>query len=134
MKHHQRGVLAPLVLIVLLLCLAACEEAAVVAPPLAASSVPTPPPVRLHQTGPRGLPLYCPRFVALDWQGNVYVTDTNQANRARVVKLAPTGRLLWEAHPFTVVGDRFGPAGIAVDPRGLLDVADTGDNTIKQFS
>src|SRR5260370_5136617 len=55
-------------------------------------------------TGPLGLPLYCPIYVTHDQPGNLYVTDSDQGNkgthRARVLKLSPTGPLLAEWHGF----------------------------------
>ncbi len=90
-------------------------------------------------TGPLGLPLYCPVYVKHDQQGNIYVTDSDNgdSHRARIVKLSPTGQLLSEWHVFTAFpghGAVAGPYGIAVDASGTLYVADAGDNTIKKLS
>ncbi len=96
-------------------------------------------------TGPLGLPLYCPKYVTLDQQGNLYVTDNDFASkvshRARVVKLSPTGQLLAEWHVFNTfqgqpsfLGNVSGPFGLAVDASGTIYVADAGDNTIKKLS
>ena len=96
-------------------------------------------------TGPLGLPLYCPIYVTHDQQGNLYVTDSDQGNkgshRARVVKLSPTGQLLAEWHVFNTLqsqpsfgGNVTGPYGLAVDASGTIYVADGGDNTIKKLS
>ena len=96
-------------------------------------------------TGPLGLPLYCPIYVTHDQQGNLYVTDSDQgykgSHRARIVKLSPTGHLLAEWHVFNTlqsqpsfVGNETGPFGLAVDASGTIYVADAGDNTIKKLS
>jgi DNA-binding beta-propeller fold protein YncE len=97
-------------------------------------------------TGPLGLPLYCPTYVTHDQQGDIYVTDSDQGNkgshRARVVKLSPTGQqLLAEWHVFNTfqsqpsfLGNVTGPFGLAVDASGIIYVADAGDNTIKKLS
>src|SRR5947209_20608988 len=54
-------------------------------------------------TGPPGLPLYCPTYVKHDQQSNIYVTDTDagSSHRARIVKLSPTGQLLSDRQAFT---------------------------------
>jgi len=96
-------------------------------------------------TGPLGLPLYCPKYVTHDQQGNIYVTDSDVgykgSHRARVVKLSPTGQLLAEWHVFNTFqsqpsfsGNVTGPFGLAVDASGIIYVADAGDNTIKKLS
>ena len=97
-------------------------------------------------TGPLGLPLYCPTYVKHDQQGNIYATDTDfgykGSHRARIIKLSPTGQLLAEWHAFNTLqfqslpigGNVTGPNGFAVDASGTLYVADGGDNTIKKLS
>jgi DNA-binding beta-propeller fold protein YncE len=97
-------------------------------------------------TGPLGLPLYCPKYVKHDQQGNLYVTDNDfggpkVSHRARIVKLSPTGHLLAEWHVFNTfqsqpsfLGNVTGPFGIAVGASGITYVADAGDNTIKKLS
>jgi DNA-binding beta-propeller fold protein YncE len=96
-------------------------------------------------TGPLGLPLYCPRYIKHDQQGNLYVTDngflSKENHRARIVKLSPTGQLLAEWHVFNTfqsqpsfLGNVTGPFGLAVDAQGTIYVADAGDNTIKKLS
>ncbi len=107
-----------------------------------APSQATPRPTASHQldTGPSGLPLYCPAYVKHDQQGNLYVTDSDEnehnSHRARVVKLSPTGQLLREWHVFTTFRryPASGPFGLAVDASGTIYVADMGDNTIKKLS
>src|SRR5260370_40742831 len=84
-------------------------------------------------TGPLGLPLYCPIYVTHDQQGNLYLPDSDQGNkgshRARVVKLSPTGQLLAEWHAFyplqsqpSFAGTVTRPFGLAVDASGTLSV------------
>jgi DNA-binding beta-propeller fold protein YncE len=112
-----------------------------------ASSQATPRATASHRldTGPLGLPLYCPVYVTHDQQGNLYVTDSDQgykgSQRARIVKLSPSGQLLAEWHVFntfqshpTFIGNVTGPFGLAVDASGSIYVADAGDNTIKKLS
>jgi tripartite motif-containing protein 71 len=112
-----------------------------------ASSQATPRATAPHRldTGPLGLPLYCPKYVKHDQQGNLYVTDNDLgykgSHRARMVKLSPTGQLLAEWHIFNTfqsqpafIGNVTGPFGLAVDAQGSIYVADGGDNTIKKLS
>src|SRR5260370_13777801 len=77
-------------------------------------------------TGPLGLPLYCPKYVTLDQQGNLYVSDSDvrYKGRARIVKLSPTGQLLAEWHVFNTFQSQPAlskgnvvtvPLGLAVD-------------------
>jgi DNA-binding beta-propeller fold protein YncE len=113
-----------------------------------ASSPATPRATAPHRldTGPLGLPLYCPKYVKHDQQGNLYVTDNDfggpkVSHRARIVKLSPTGQLLAEWHVFNTfqsqpsfLGNVTGPFGLAVDASGIIYVADAGDNTIKKLS
>ena len=112
-----------------------------------ASSQATPRATTSHRldTGPLGLPLYCPIYVTHDQQGNIYATDSDEgqqnSHRARIVKLSPTGQLLAEWHVFntfqshpTFIGNVTGPYGLAVDASGTIYVADAGDNTIKKLS
>jgi tripartite motif-containing protein 71 len=106
--------------------------------PSSSIPVPTAAPQRLN-TGRAGFPLYCPQDLALDQQGNIYLTDSDNgykgSHRARVLKLSPSGQLLGEWHVFTTFhGDHSGPFGIAVDAQGNNYVADGGDNTIKKLS
>jgi DNA-binding beta-propeller fold protein YncE len=96
-------------------------------------------------TGPLGLPLYCPKYVRHDQQGNIYVTDNDigykGSHRARLVKLSSTGQLLAEWHIFNTYeshpsfrGNVTGPFGLGTDASGTIYVADAGDNTIKKLS
>jgi sugar lactone lactonase YvrE len=106
-----------------------------------ASSQAIPRPTASHRldTGPLGLPLYCPQYITHDQQGNIHVGDNylgNATPHARIVKLTPTGQLLGEWHVFTSFPQNgpSGPFGLAVDAQGTIYVADAGDNTIKKLS
>jgi DNA-binding beta-propeller fold protein YncE len=109
-----------------------------------ASSQATPRATASHRldTGPLGLPLYCPEYITHDQQGNIYVGDNyvvyvgKATPHARIVKLSPTGQLLGEWHVFTSFPQNgpSGPFGLAVDAQGIIYVADAGDNTIKKLS
>src|SRR5712692_11601963 len=64
-----------------------------------ASSQATPRPIAPHRldTGPLGLPLYCPQYITHDQQGNIYVGDNYLGKaipHARIVKLSPEGKFL----------------------------------------
>lgn len=104
----------------------------------AATSQPVTPTGVPFAGGPHGLPLYCPYGVALDSQGNLYVSDNDVVDTlwARLVKLSPGGQFLAEWHPFkltSLVGNP-GPYDLAVDQQGNIYVADATDNTIKKLS
>ncbi|MFV9506273.1 MAG: flippase activity-associated protein Agl23 [Oscillochloridaceae bacterium umkhey_bin13] len=92
--------------------------------------------------------LYEPRGLAIDNQGNLYVADTWNA---RVVKYGPDGRVLatWGSGSQDLADGRratitdgdptrneanplgfFGPRGIAVDNRGNVYIADTGNKRV----
>lgn len=77
------------------------------------------------------LQLYGPRALAIDAQGNLWVTDTGNE---RVVKFSPTGE------PLDVYGGAGGepgqflePVGIAIDRAGNFYVADTWNLRIQKF-
>src|SRR5260370_33750623 len=86
-----------------------------------ASSQETPAATAPHRldTGPLGLPLYCPQYITHDQQGNIYVGDNyvvyvgKATPHARIVKLSPTGQLLGAWHVFTSF-----PPGSPVSPFG----------------
>lgn len=94
-------------------------------------------PYRLD-TGSWGLPLYCPKYVTHDQQGNLYVADSDTGykgnHRDRVVKLSPTGQRLGEWHVFntmqslpTLSGTTIsGPFGLTVDAQGIIDRSGAG--------
>lgn len=85
--------------------------------------------------GPAGavspLDLYGPRSIAVDGDGNIWITDTGNA---RVVKYDPSGV------PLGTVGGRGAgagqfdePVGIALAPNGEIYVADAWNNRIEWF-
>lgn len=78
------------------------------------------------------LEFYGPRDVAVDAQGNIYVTDTGNK---RVQKLDPQGKFL---QAFGGGGSGQGqfqePIGIAVDAQGNVYVADTWNHRVQKLS
>jgi DNA-binding beta-propeller fold protein YncE len=80
---------------------------------------------------PRPAPFGLPRALALDAQGNLYVSDI-VSNTLR--KLSPTGDPLavWPAPGSGFKLDT--PRGVAVDPQGNVYVADTLDNRVVKLS
>jgi len=82
-------------------------------------------------TGP-GHTLYGPRGLALDGDGNLWVTDTGNK---RVLKFDPEGVLLGQwggagAEP----GQFLEPVGIAIDVQGNIYVADVWNHRVQKFS
>ncbi|HEV3103892.1 MAG TPA: 6-bladed beta-propeller [Candidatus Dormibacteraeota bacterium] len=83
-----------------------------------------------------------PEKLALDAQGNVYVTEFgspsfggSQGENDRIQKFSPTGSPL--AHWGMLgsgPGQFNGPVGIAVDPQGNIFVADVGNHRIQKLS
>ncbi len=139
-KNRVPLVLEIVLLLVVISSLVSCGSSST-------SSLATPAATAPHRldTGPPGLPLYCPVYVTHDQQGDVYVTDSDfgykGSHRARVVKLSATGQLLAEWHVLNTFqsqpsfkGTVTGPFGLAVDASGIIYVADAGDNTIKKLS
>src|SRR5260370_21526691 len=112
-----------------------------------ASSPATPAATASHRlnTGPLGLPLYCPKYVKHDQQGNLYVTDNDfggpkVSHRARIVKLSLAGQLLAEWHVFnpfqrqpSFLGYLTGPFALAVDASGSIYFADQGCNSTNKI-
>ncbi len=141
-KNRVLLVLEIVLLLVFISSLVSCGSSRASSPATPAATTPH----RLD-TGPLGLPLYCPTYVTHDQQGNLYVTDSDKgykgSHRARIVKLSPTGQLLAEWHVFNTFQSQpalnkgsviTGPGGLAVDASGSIYVADWGDNTIKKLS
>jgi DNA-binding beta-propeller fold protein YncE len=105
------------------------------------TTVPSPPATATAQldTGPKGLPLYCPQGMAFDTQGNMYVADNDTNTDSptlsmRLVKLSPSGQLLAEWHLFKPTGGLEGPGDVVLDAHNSIYVSDTGDDTIKKIS
>jgi DNA-binding beta-propeller fold protein YncE len=72
-----------------------------------------------------------PRDVALDAEGNVYVTDTGNK---RVQKFSPTGEFLQAWGGGGIVPGAFEePVGIDIDRQGNIYVADTWNHRIQKF-
>jgi DNA-binding beta-propeller fold protein YncE len=132
-KNRVLLVLEVVLLLVCISSLVSCGSSRASFPATPAATAPQ----RLD-TGPLGLPLYCPQYITHDQQGNIYVGDNylgKTTPHARIVKLSPTGQLLGEWHVFTAFhGIPSGPFGLAVDAQGTIYVADAGDNTIKKLS
>jgi DNA-binding beta-propeller fold protein YncE len=84
-----------------------------------------------------------PLMVAVDHQGNMYVTEGSAlysgtalaSRRAEILKLSQTGRVLarWGRYG-TRPGEFNEPAGIAVDSHGNVYVADFGNDRIQKLS
>lgn len=74
---------------------------------------------------------YGPRGIALDAQGNVYVTDTGNK---RVLKFSSNGDPLGQYGGLGVENGMFQePVGIAIDAQGNIFVADTWNQRIQKF-
>jgi DNA-binding beta-propeller fold protein YncE len=125
----------PVTAVLLLLSLMACSS------PTSSTSPPTPAGTTVNQprSEQKGLPFYCPQYVTLDREGNLYVSDydywANHSSpfhqRTRIVKLSPTGQFLAEWHPFKPDAE---VDGIAVDTQGNIYVTDTPDSTLTKLS
>jgi DNA-binding beta-propeller fold protein YncE len=74
------------------------------------------------------LPFYGAAFIALDTQGNMYITDNDRPHQqSRLLKLSPDGQLLNEWHVFKSTSS---PVGLAVDGRGNIYVAARNESVI----
>ncbi|HLG51459.1 MAG TPA: flippase activity-associated protein Agl23 [Chloroflexota bacterium] len=93
--------------------------------------------VRAFGSTPVGQPglnpgqFYGPRAIAIDSQGNLYITDTGNK---RVEKFSPTGTFLASfGAPGSDLGSFNEPVGIAIDSQGNFYVADTWNQRIEKF-
>ncbi len=78
-----------------------------------------------------GVAFYGPRGIAVDGQGNVWVTDTGNK---RVLKFDPNGRLLGQwGGSGAGEGQFLEPVGIAIDSKGQIFVADTWNRRVQVF-
>ncbi len=72
-----------------------------------------------------------PRDIAIDEEGNLYVTDTGNK---RVMKFTPDGGFLGQWGGLgKEVGEFDEPVGIAIDEKGCIYVADTWNRRIQKF-
>jgi uncharacterized protein (TIGR03437 family) len=84
-------------------------------------------------------PLYNPSGVAVDGQGNIDIADTGhnvirQAFPAGIVSIAGTGACCYAGDGGPASAALFNtPGGMVIDPGGILYVADTGNNAIRQL-
>jgi tripartite motif-containing protein 71 len=91
-----------------------------------------------HGSGPGQLE--APDKLALDTQGNLYVTEvgsrsTGEGQNNRVQKFSPTGTPLAQWGTFGSAPGQFNaPIGIAVDQQGDIYVADVGNHRIQKLS
>jgi tripartite motif-containing protein 71 len=91
-----------------------------------------------HGSGPGQLE--APDKLALDTQGNLYVTEvgsrsTGEGQNNRVQKFSPTGTPLAQWGTFGSAPGQFNaPIGIAVDEQGDIYLADVGNHRIQKLS
>jgi DNA-binding beta-propeller fold protein YncE len=73
-----------------------------------------------------------PQGVAVDLQGNVYVSDTLNH---RIVRLRPNGEMdAVIGRPGPEMGELAEPSGLATAPEGGVWVADSGNDRVQRFS
>lgn len=84
-----------------------------------------------QSTDPLPLELYGPRGIAVDGEGNIWVTDTGHN---RVLKFSPDGEPLAQfGGPGSEPGQFNEPVGIAIASGGDLLVADTWNGRVQRF-
>ena len=83
------------------------------------------------KAGAPGTQFYGPRGIAVDPQGNLWVTDTGNK---RVIKFDPNGTVLGQWGTAGAMDGQFlEPVGIAVDSQGNVYVADTWNRRVQVF-
>lgn len=123
-KSSLRGVTTPL--FILLLLLTACTQNS------SSKSV------QVTPTASSGFSLRCPHQVALDKQGNIYVTeDATQSSGVRIIKFSPTGQVLALWHPLKsgIANEQgFTPSNVAFDNQGNFYFTEDAENSIMKYS
>lgn len=73
-----------------------------------------------------------PTGIALDAEGNIFVSDTDNHS---IQKFDKHGKFLvrWGGEPDSVEGAFYYPRGLATSPEGDLYVADSGNNRVQKF-
>ncbi len=120
-----------ILLFLLILTLAACGSTNATAPAKPNTDANQP------NTGPKGLPLYCPRAVTIDRQDNIYVADNDDSSvHERVIELSSVGQVLdeWHLFPAQNIGIAQGPEGIALDAQNNMYIIDNSRNRILKVS
>lgn len=74
--------------------------------------------------------LLFPNGIALDYEGNIYVSDSNNG---RMVVFNPVGKIIATINRGVGQGDLGLPRGAAIDDRNRLYVADTSAHTVKIY-
>jgi tripartite motif-containing protein 71 len=94
-----------------------------------------------HAVAPTPVPTAVPGLLdhpdelAVDAQGNIFVTEGFEGASSRVLKLSPTGQLLATfGTDGSGPGQFYSPFGVALDPHGNLYVADFSNDRVQKLS
>jgi uncharacterized protein (TIGR03663 family) len=88
-------------------------------------------PPQPNETNPGPLDLYGPRSIAIDGDGNLWVTDTGHS---RLVKFSPDGKPLGTfGGPGTGPGQFQEPVAVAIAPDGDILVSDAWNGRVQRF-